>query len=177
MKKKNKMSLESEFWAGSEIENPFELIDAFFDFAQIDSYKEKLNEMMMYMHNKEIYKQAYPGQIFIIYKAFHSLIRAGYRLRGMNKKWIINAPSDSLPRPCLGMLSAEEFADPLIVFHTAFTKQTLDQYEFFICELVHLSLSPHIDSCGKDLMSPFIYLTKMLEAAQLIQKRGTEKIK
>lgn len=54
MKKKNKMSLESEFWAGSEIEIPFDLIDTFFDFAQIDSYKEKLNEMMMYMHNKEI---------------------------------------------------------------------------------------------------------------------------
>ena len=175
MKKKNKISLESEFWAGYEIKSPFELIDAFFDFAHIDSYKEKLNEMMMFMYTKEVYKSEYPGQIFVIYKALHSFIRAAYRLKRMQHHWKVNESEVSL-KSSLGMLSIAEFSDPFSVFQTAFTKQTLSQFDYFLSEITHLSLSPHVDEFGRDLMTPFIYVTKMLEAAQLMKERGVEKI-
>lgn len=174
--KKKKISLDSNFWGPADITDPFDLITAFFDFADIHTYKGKLNEMMMFMYNKGIYSPDYPGQIFVFYKALHSFIRAGYCLQFLNKKGRISEPEDSSYRYYHGMLSAEEFADPFLVFKTAFTKQSLTEFDYFLCEITHLSLSPRIDSCGKDLMTPFIYLIKMLEAAQLIRQRGIEKM-
>ncbi len=174
--KKRKISLDSNFWGPADITDPFDLINAFFDFADIHTYKEKLNEMMMFMHNKDIYNPDYPGQIFVFYKALHSFIRAGYCLQWHSKKWRISEPGESSYRHYHGMLSAEEFADPFLVFETAFTKQSLIEFDYFLCEITHLSLSPRTDSCGKDVITPFIYLFKMLEAAQLIRQRGIEKI-
>jgi hypothetical protein len=37
--KKNTISFETRFWYAYEIENPFEVIDAFFDYAALDHYK------------------------------------------------------------------------------------------------------------------------------------------
>jgi len=34
--KKNIKSFETKFWAGYDIKNPFEVMDAFFDFAHLD---------------------------------------------------------------------------------------------------------------------------------------------
>ena len=37
--KKKKMSFETNFWYAYEVENPFEVIDAFFDYADLNHYK------------------------------------------------------------------------------------------------------------------------------------------
>ncbi|MBW7674208.1 hypothetical protein [Chryseobacterium chendengshani] len=55
--KKSKISLESFFWSAEEIEDPFALIDSFFDFADLDSHKQILAGTMLFVQKKEVYNQ------------------------------------------------------------------------------------------------------------------------
>lgn len=55
--KKNKISFETNFWIANEIENPFEVIDAFFTYAHLDYYKQTLGEMVSYTNKTKAYKK------------------------------------------------------------------------------------------------------------------------
>ena len=102
--KKKKIPLEPGFWTDEGITDPFELIDAFFDFEHHDGYKKVLQEMMAFTHKKEICRKEYPGQIFVLYSAFRSFLRACYRLQFKTHQWKVKA--DEAPQKysklCLG---------------------------------------------------------------------------
>ncbi|ACU06711.1 hypothetical protein FIC_00237 [Flavobacteriaceae bacterium 3519-10] len=176
--KNRKISLESGYWTADGITSPVELIDAFFDFAHLDSYRKVLSEMVSLMYKKEILRKEYPGQLFIFYLAFRSFLRACYRLQSKAHQWKVKA--DETPpehsKLCLGSLTGEEYQNPFAVFEKAFTEKTLEEYDFFLCETVHLSLCPCPDASGEDMMTPYLNMTNMLDAAQLMRERGVEKI-
>ena len=77
----------------------------------------------------------------------------------------------------LASLSKEEYKNPFKVFQKAFEEKSLEQFESFLCEIVHLSLSPHAGESDYDSITPYVHLIKMLDARQLIMERGIEKIK
>jgi hypothetical protein len=176
--KKNKISFETNFWVAYEIENPFEVVTAFFDYAHLDYYKQTLCEAVFYINKQEVYKKDYPGEIFVFYTGLRSFVKACFCLQYKNKKWKVNELS-SESRSILhqASLTAEEYIDPFIVFQNAFAAKSLDDFEFFLCEITHLSLSPSTIEFDCDLMTPYIHLIKMLDASQLIRERGVEKIK
>lgn len=64
-----------------------------------------------------------------------------------------------------------------MVFQNAFAENSLEDFEFFLCEITHLSLSPAAVEYDHDLMTPYIHVIKMLDAGLLMRKRGVEKIK
>ncbi|WP_257621437.1 hypothetical protein [Chryseobacterium sp. NKUCC03_KSP] len=66
--KKTKISLETSFWTIDDIENPFQLINAFFNYCTIDSYKNTLSEIMLYVYKAEVCKKNVPEMslIFIL---------------------------------------------------------------------------------------------------------------
>ncbi|WP_207915826.1 hypothetical protein [Flavobacterium caseinilyticum] len=74
-------------------------------------------------------------------------------------------------------LTKEEYENPFLVFKKAFAEKTIDEFEFFLFEVIHLSLSRCIEEFDYDLITPYIYLIKMLDATQLMRERGIEKIK
>ncbi|WP_257621436.1 hypothetical protein [Chryseobacterium sp. NKUCC03_KSP] len=74
-------------------------------------------------------------------------------------------------------MNKEEYEDPFLVFQKAFECKTLEEYEFFLNEIVHVSLSPYKEQFDYDLITPHIYLVKMLDAAQVMSERGLKKIK
>ena len=74
--KKNKISFETRFWYAYEIENPFEVIDAFFDYADLEHYKQRLAEAVLYINKQEVYKKGYPGQVFVFYTTLRSFLKA-----------------------------------------------------------------------------------------------------
>ena len=77
----------------------------------------------------------------------------------------------------LSSLTKEEYENPFIVFQNAFDEKTLEEFEFFLCEIIELSLSPGDGESDCDLTTPYIHLIKMLDAGQLMSERGVEKIK
>ena len=77
----------------------------------------------------------------------------------------------------LSSLTKEEYDNPFLVLQNAFAEKTLQEFEFFLCETIELSLSPYGGDPDSDLTTPYIHLIKMLDAAELMKERGVEKIK
>ncbi|SMP23893.1 hypothetical protein [Flavobacterium hercynium] len=65
----------------------------------------------------------------------------------------------------------------LIVFENAFAEHSLADFEFFLCEVIHLALRPTIVEFDSDLLTPYIHVIKMLDASQLLLESEVEKIK
>lgn len=169
--KKKKMSFETRFWAAYEINDPFEVFEAFFDYDHLDAFKQRLGELMMYSGRHEIYDQKYRGRVFIMYAALRSFVRACYVLQSKSGKRTVReavVPESVLHQ---ASLSVEEYKNPFLAFKYAFAAQTLIDYEFFLCEIGHLSLSPHTEDCDTDLITPYIHFIKMLDAAQLLREQ------
>lgn len=169
--------METNFWAAYEIEDPFELISALFDYCTVDSYKNTLSDIMLYVYKSEVCKKDYPEHIFDFYTAVKSFLRAAYLLPFKAKKWKVKEPPEEWPIISQASLNKEEYENPFLVFEKAFESTTLEAYEFFLYEIVHVSLSPYKEEFEYDLTTPHIYLVKMLDAAQVMSERGVEKIK
>lgn len=175
--KKNKTSFETFFWAGYEAKNPFKVINAFFDFVDLDDYKQSLNEAVLYCYKTKVYKQDNPSDVFILYTAFRSLLKACYCLQEKSKKWKIKESlhSETTFEPC--SLTKQECDNPFSTFQNAFDEKTLEEFDFFLCQVQELSLSPHTADPDPDFATPYMHLIKMLDAAELIRERGVEKIR
>lgn len=171
------MSLETFFWAAVKTNDPFELISVFFDFVHVDECKQLLSEMVLFNHRKEVYKKDYPGQVFVFSCALRSFIRACYLLKFKSKKWKIKKAKKKWSIFDQASLKQEEFENPFLVFERAFSEKTLEDFELFLNEIVNISLSPFTQEFDHDLMTPYINLVKMLDAAQVISLRGIRKIK
>ena len=175
--KKNKISFETRFWAGFVTENPFEAFDSIFDFAHLDYYKHNLSEAVLYCYKRKVYKQDNPCNVFVFYTAVTSFLKVCYCLKVKSKKWKVKESS-----PCekvfhLSSLTKEEYNDPFLVLQNAFTENTLQEFEFFLSEIVELSLSPYAGDYESGLTTPYIHLIKMLDAGELMRERGFERIK
>ena len=173
--KKSNDPLEAHFWSGHDIRRPFELLDAFFDYAHLDEYKEVLAGTLLHAGTEKIYQRKHPGDAFLFYTALRSFVKASYRL-SKTKKWMVKEGGVCTSVLHQASLDRVEYADPLSVFRNAFAGHTSGHYENFLCELVHLALCPYDDTGGYDLLTPYLQLVKLLDAAQLIRERGVERV-
>lgn len=175
--KKNKISFETIFWAGYTGGNPFKAIDAFFDFANLDYYKQTLSEAVMYCYKKEVYKQDNPSDVFILYTVFKSFLKVCYCLQKKSKKWKMATSSNSETVFGLSSLTKEEFENPFTVFEKVFDEKTLEEFELFLYQVLEFSLSPFAADPNPDLMTPYVHVIRMLDAIQIIKERGVVKIR
>ncbi|AYN03744.1 hypothetical protein [Flavobacterium sp. 140616W15] len=174
--KKNKISFETSFWPGHVAGNPFKAIKAFFDYADLDYYKQSLTEVVIYSYKRECYEAKNPSTAFIFYTAINTFLKLCYCLPEKSKKWKVTASLHSETTFHLSSLTEEEYDNPFIVFQKAFDENTLEEFESFLCLILELSLSPYDGYPYSDLTTPYIYLIKMLDAASLMKERGIEKI-
>lgn len=175
--KKNKISFETGFWAGFEAGNPFQAIDAFFAFAHLDYYKQNLTEAVIYSYKRKVLKQDNPSDVFVLYTAFTFFIKVCYYLKKKNKKWKVAACLRSDTVFHFSFLTKEEYNNPFMVFQKAFEEKTLEEFEFFLAQILEHSLSPHAGDPESDLTTPYIHLIRMLDAAETIRESGVKKIK
>ncbi|OXA93482.1 hypothetical protein [Flavobacterium hercynium] len=175
--KKNKISFETTFWAHHELENPFEVIDAFLGSENLAYYKQTLSEIVFYRSKDEIYNKECPGDVFFNYTAIRSFLRACSSLSYKSKKWKVREVSaEKKSILSQASLTTEEYENPFIVFENAFAEHSLADFEFFLCEIVHLSLRPTIVEFDSDLLTPYIHVIKMLDASQLLLESEVERV-
>lgn len=175
--KKNKISFGTNFWSAYEAGNPYDALHVFFDFSHLDEYKQILSEVAIYSYRRKIYKQDNPCHVFVVYTALSSFIKVCHCLKRKSRKWQAKGSGHYTSIVHLASLSKNEYKNPFQVFEKAFEQRSLEQFEFFLCEIVHLSLSPHAVESDYDIITPYVHLIKMLDAGQLIMERGIEKIK
>lgn len=175
--KKNKMSFETSFCAGFVAGNTSKAVETFFGFADLDYYKQNLSEAVMYCYKREIYKENDPSNVFVFYTAFSSFLKACYCLQQKSKKWKVKEALHAETVFHLSSLTKEEYDNPFIVFEKAFDEITPEEFELFLSQILELSLSPSAGDPDFDLTTPYIHLIKMLDATELMRKRGVEKIR
>ncbi|PAM94943.1 hypothetical protein B4N84_10895 [Flavobacterium sp. IR1] len=175
--KKNKISFETTFWAHQELENPFEVIDTFLGSESLAFYKQTLNEIVIYRSKDEVYQKECPGDVFFTYTALRSFLRACSALQHKNKKWrVTEIAAEKRSILSQASLTIEEYENPFMVFQNAFVEHSLADFEFFLCEVIHLALRPTIVEFDSDLLTPYIHVIKMLDASQLLLESQVEKI-
>ena len=172
--KKKKISLESHFWAVDKIENPFKILEAMFDYMDIEQYKKMIGDVLEYIYTRKVYCMENPGEMLLYYKVFRSFVKACYLLQFSEKTVKDDIFCEWVPCIYLASLSRAEYSNPLLVFKSAFQEKTLDEFELFLFEIFQFALSPITDDDSNDRVMPYIHLIKMLDAAQLIFERGVE---
>lgn len=176
--KKKVINYETKFWAGYEITNPFEVLDAFIDHARIDYYKQKLSLAMLCTQKQEVCNKDEPGQLFMFHAALRSFLKACSRLHDKGKKWKVNSTNfDCTSVLHQASLNKEEYQNPFIVFRNAFTENSLHELENKLAEIIYLALLPQQVDYISNLSTAYIHIIKLLDASQLIRERGLEKSK
>ncbi|KUJ62463.1 hypothetical protein AR687_08405 [Flavobacteriaceae bacterium CRH] len=174
--KKNKIAFDTGFWASFVAGNPFKALDVFFDFADLDYYKQNFTKALIYSYKRKVYEQDNPSNVFVFYTVVRSFLKVCYSLKKKSKKWKVKESLHSQALFHLSSLTKEEYENPFIVFQKAFHKKTVEEFELFLCQILELTLSP-CPADVSDLTTPYIHFIKMLDAAALMRERGVEKIR
>lgn len=173
--KKKKTDFEAEFWSGSAKHSCLTLIDAFFGMDDLPETKALLGQVMEYSVKCEILMKNYPSVIYYFYLCMRSFLRAAYVLQFKAKKWKLNDPPEHPSKLLQGSLTDEEYCNPFLVFQKSFAAFTLAEYELFLTEIIYHSLGAHNDKPEVTIIKPYLHVTKMLDAAQIIRERGIAK--
>lgn len=174
--KKRKIDFEARFWAGYSGTCPLKVFDEFFISSTLSETKNRLFEMMHYAMKPQVFLKRDPSLVVHFYIALKSFVRASYVVRSKSKKWKLNEPPEQGSQIMQGSLFDDEFLNPFLVFERAFQDFSLQELEGFLTEVCYYALGPYNDHPQGNIISPFIHLQKMLDAAQLIRERGLEKM-
>ncbi|WP_230038177.1 hypothetical protein [Chryseobacterium sp. Bi04] len=91
------------------------------------------------------------------------------------KKLMVNTELKGVSPLVLGLLSEKEYQNPLLVFKKAFKEYSIKEFDYFISGMVYFSLGAYRNMPERNIINPYIHLTKMLDAAYLIIKRKGKK--
>ncbi|WP_294278142.1 hypothetical protein [uncultured Chryseobacterium sp.] len=172
--KKETSNVKHRLKSGHKKHSSLKMLDTFFRFNDLTTAKDMLNTIMQYA----VQKRGWIDEDFSVIVHFHqsmrSFIRAGYFLRMKSKKWMLTTSTETISPLMQGSLSDEEYHNPLLVFHTAFTAYTIKEFDYFLGGMVYFSLGAYRCGPEKNMVSPYIYLTKMLDAGFVILERRKE---
>ncbi len=141
--KKKKPDFDAAFWAGRTGSNPLPLFDAFFSTYPLSEAKEHLSSLMTYAVKRKVLSEKDPSVVFHFYLSLRSFIRAARHLSLTSGKYRFNNPKEHPSHLKQGTLSEEEYADPFLVFRSAFDDHRLAAFDHFITGIAYFSLGPY----------------------------------
>ncbi|WP_185205522.1 hypothetical protein [Chryseobacterium sp. C3] len=175
--KKKSIDFESRFWCGRKKHSALPLMEVFFQFHDLVTAKKHLNLIMQYAAQRKTRIQEDPSVIFYFHQSLRSFIRAAYSLRKDRGKWLVHELSEHKNPMLQGSLSEKEYCDPAKVFRKAFKKYRLVEFEEFLSEVVYFSLGTFNNVPERNIVDPYFYLIKTLDAAWLILERENNREK
>ncbi|WP_062697556.1 hypothetical protein [Chryseobacterium indologenes] len=169
--KKNRTDLPSLLGKGRKKHSGLQQMETFFQLNDLTASKELLNNIMSYAVKRNSWIKEDPSVIFHFHQAMRSFIRAGYFIMLKEKKWVLNTQLEEVSPLVLGLLSEKEYQNPLLVFKKAFKEYSIKEFDYFISGMVYFSLGIYDHLPERNMISPYIHLTKMLDAAYLLLER------
>lgn len=134
-----------------------------------------LNNIMIYAGKKKSMVNEESSAIFHFHQALRSFVRACYAIRLKKSTWeMSNPPENHFPLMQASLLD-EEYLNPTLVFQKAFAEYSIKDFDYYIAIAVYFSMGIFKNTEESSLISPYIHLTKMLDAANLILERRTQK--
>jgi len=181
--------LATSHWYREVITDPYQIIAEFFSADDIASYREHIETLLLAAHSNDIWNKSSPGDLLYYLKLLESVINAAFLINKHKKHSPLNISERDIFNPNLYFgghggatewgcfpraLSLEEYQDPYLAFRAFFKFMTLDQWkeeltEISECALVNMSLTE--GGVEIDTLPLYIHLTKLVEAAHLIDVR------
>lgn len=181
--------LETSLWYREKIIDPYQIIAEFFSAADIASYRDTIKGVLQAACSDRIWRKNSPGDLLYKFKMFESVINAAYLVnkekktsplsidykdifnpnlyigwRSNNKEW------DYFPR----LLSFKEYSNPYLAFKRFFKYLKISQWKQDLsCLLDYALIETSLFEAGIeiDTLSIYFHLTKLVEAAHLIDVR------
>ncbi len=173
---KNKsIDFDARFWSGSRKHSGIKLIETFFQFNDLVTAKQMLNNIMIYAGKKKSVINEESSSIFHFHQTLRSFVRACYAIRLKEEKWSIITHPENRSSLLQASLSDEEYRNPTLVFQKAFAEYSIKNFDYYIAITVYFSMGVFKNAEESCLISPYIHLTKMLDAAHLIVERKIQK--
>ncbi|HBV14851.1 hypothetical protein [Chryseobacterium carnipullorum] len=169
--KNNRTDFETRFWPVRRRHSGLRLMDTFFQLYDLAASKKRLTNIMHYAVKRNSWIKEDPAVIFHFRQSMQSFIRAGYLFTLKEKKWMATTQMENTSQFALGLLSEKEYQNPLLVFKKAFREYSVQEFDYFLSGMVYFSLGVYDNVPERNIVSPYIHLTKMLDAAHLILER------
>ncbi|PQA90901.1 hypothetical protein B0A69_19400 [Chryseobacterium shigense] len=173
--KNKRTDFDTRFWAVRRKHSGFQLMETFFKFNDLAASKKMLNSIMNYAVKKDRWIKEDPSVIFHFRQSMQSFVRAGYLITLKEKKRTVTTQREDTSPLFLGLLSEKEYHHPLLVFKKAFREYSVQEFDYFLSGMVYFSLGAYDHLPERNMISPYIHLTKMLDAAHLILERRGKK--
>ncbi|AZA80741.1 hypothetical protein C1637_12045 [Chryseobacterium lactis] len=173
--KKIRTDFQSRLGKGRKKHYGLQLMEIFFQLNDLTASKELLNNIMHYAVNRNSWIKEEPPVIYHFHQAMRSFIRAGYVIAMKEKKYTVNTQLEDVSPLALGLLSEKEYQNPLLVFKKAFKEYSIKEFDYFISGMVYFSMGIYDKLPERNLISPYIHLIKMLDAAYLIIEKRRNK--
>ncbi|UHO40620.1 hypothetical protein H5J24_12050 [Chryseobacterium capnotolerans] len=173
--KNKRIDFEARFWSGSRKHSGIKLIESFFHFNDLVTAKQMLNKIMIYAGKKKTTINEDSSVIFHFHQALRSFVRACYAIRLKETTWEMNSSTENRSPLMQASLSDEEYLNPTLVFRKAFAEYSIKDFDYYIAIAVYFSMGIFKNAEESSLISPYIHLTKMLDATHLILERRIQK--
>ncbi|PQA89942.1 hypothetical protein B0A69_21545 [Chryseobacterium shigense] len=173
--KKNRKDLHSRLGKDRKKYCGIPLMENHFKLNDLTASKELLNDIISYAVKRNSWIKEHPSIILHFQQAMRSFIRAGYLIKFQEKKRTTTTQLEDVSPLVLGLLSEKEYQNPLLVFKKAFREYSIKEFDYFISGMVYFSLGIYNNLPERNIISPYIHLTKMLDAAYLILERRGKK--
>ncbi|MGG5210884.1 hypothetical protein ACQWU4_18340 [Chryseobacterium sp. MIQD13] len=171
--KKNRTDFQSRLGKGRKKHCGTQLMENYFKLNDLTASKELLNDIISYAVKRNSWIKEHPSVLLHFKQAMQSFIRAGYLIALQEKKRATTIQLEEVSPLVLGLLSEKEYQNPLLVFKKAFKEYTIKEFDYFMSGMVYFSLGIYDHLPERNMISPYIHLTKMLDAAYLIiERRG-----
>lgn len=129
---------------------------------------------MIYAGKKKTAINEESSAIFHFHQALRSFVRACYAIRLKETPWEMSSNPENYSPLIQASLSDEEYQNPTLVFQNAFAEYSIKDFDYYIAIAVYFSMGLFKNAEESSLISLYIHLTKMLDAAHLILERRTQ---
>jgi hypothetical protein len=181
--------IETSIWYKDEIADPDQIIAEFFSAAGLDANRKIIRNLLFAANSTKMYNKDTPGDLLFHMRLFESLINAAYLINQQKRKSPLEIPNYDLFNPNLfrgwgrdttdwefipHSLSLKEYRDPYLVFKRFFKFKELAKWKSDLQDILSYALGKDsLFEAGSniDCLSIYLHMTKLIEAAHLIDVR------
>jgi hypothetical protein len=177
---------ETKCWEYQVIKDPYQVFANCFCFADISSFRKTIRQVLLFATKSKIYNKQEPAALLARFKAVKSIILAANKINKAKKSGSLNlslkqfAGKRFYARPYATcpeweylpkMLTTKEYQDPYIVFKRFFKYQPVDKWREDLDLVLDYALAAYSEGCDLNLLQLYFHLTRLMEAAHLIDVR------
>ncbi|MBO9617711.1 MAG: hypothetical protein J7539_01640 [Niabella sp.] len=185
-KHKNKDPFQTLGWCYTTVTDPRQVFAECFNYADIYSYRTTILQVLFAAASLKVYNKQDPASVLNKFKVIGSVLLAARRLTQQKETSALKIDWDQFtdkrlyarPRSLCPeweylpkTLTPAEYRNPYLVFHRFFNYQKPEQWRQDMDTIVEYALASHTDGCDLDLLRIYFHLTKLMEAAHLIDVR------